>query len=86
MMKSYIVFSFLSLAIFLTFFQPALVSGEIQFCPGTFKADETCDKIRCGYLALFKWPASKMPQNCKCAPAGKNHSTCTCMIVCDAKL
>lgn len=58
------------------------MSGDIQFCPGTFKADGTCDKIRCGYLALFKWPASKMPQRCRCADAGNNQSDCTCLIVC----
>ncbi|KAK4348702.1 hypothetical protein RND71_031457 [Anisodus tanguticus] len=81
-MKSYIVFSFLSLAIFLTFFDPLLVSGELQFCPGSFKADGTCDKINCGDLALFQWPASKMPQHCKCDAAGSNQSKCTCLIVC----
>ncbi|OIT39547.1 hypothetical protein A4A49_04974 [Nicotiana attenuata] len=81
-MKSYIVFSFLSLAIFFTFFGPLLVSGDIQFCPGSFTADGTCDNISCGNLALLEWPASKMPHSCKCAVGGSNKSNCTCLIVC----
>ncbi|KAK4368527.1 hypothetical protein RND71_012319 [Anisodus tanguticus] len=80
-MKSYIVFSFLSLAIFLTLFNPLLVSGDIQFCPGYFKVDGICDKINYGNLALFQWSASKMPHSCKCDAAGVNKSHCECLVV-----
>lgn len=59
-----------------------LVSGDIQFCPESFTADGTCDEISCGNLALFQWPASKMPHSCKCAVGGSNKSNCTCLIVC----
>ncbi|CAN4116421.1 unnamed protein product [Withania somnifera] len=85
-MKSYNVFWFLSLAIvFFIFSNPLLVSGEVQFCPGSFKAKGTCAEISCGNLALFHWPASKMSQKCKCDAAGSSLSNCTCQIVCQSK-
>nr|GMD21624.1 putative defensin-like protein 234 [Ipomoea batatas] len=80
-MKNYNVLAILSLTIFLTLLNPSL--GEWKFCPGTFTTNGVCGSISCGNLALFQWPASKMPQRCRCSAAGANKSLCTCQIICD---
>ncbi|CAN4102445.1 unnamed protein product [Withania somnifera] len=79
-MKRFIMLFVLSMAIFFTLFDHSL--GDLKFCPGSFKANDTCAKISCGDLALFQWPASSMPHDCTCADAGSNQSLCTCQIRC----
>ncbi|CAH9108367.1 unnamed protein product [Cuscuta europaea] len=80
-MKSYTVTTILSLAILLSLLTPSL-GDDIKFCPGTFTVDDVCSNISCGYLALFHWPASEMPQKCVCSALAANQSLCTCQIVC----
>ncbi|OIT31891.1 hypothetical protein A4A49_51996 [Nicotiana attenuata] len=79
-MRSYIVLSLISMAVFFALFNPSL--GELKFCPASFTTNGTCDKVDCGDLALFKWAACQIPHSCACSASGSNQSLCTCQIVC----